>query len=192
MSARSGKRSPRRRTPSRTAATHFVNFERNYLARAKSSGILIKLFGRRDVAQSGSAPALGAGCRRFESCRPDHALSSLMSSHKAFFISEEEQKGQTHSALGTATPIVFISIHAPQLRIPLQTRRKLGTLPHMRLPYTAESTPERTKTSHRGRTGYAGYARYARHVGRAGRGFADEVGGEIVQMRRGEARFFGK
>ena len=28
----------------------------------------------RDVAQSGSAPALGAGCRRFESCRPDHAL----------------------------------------------------------------------------------------------------------------------
>ena len=28
----------------------------------------------RDVAQSGSAPALGAGCRRFESCRPDHFL----------------------------------------------------------------------------------------------------------------------
>ena len=26
----------------------------------------------RDVAQFGSAPALGAGCRRFESCRPDH------------------------------------------------------------------------------------------------------------------------
>ena len=28
----------------------------------------------RDVAQFGSAPALGAGCRRFESCRPDHCL----------------------------------------------------------------------------------------------------------------------
>ena len=27
---------------------------------------------RRGVAQSGSAPALGAGCRRFESCLPDH------------------------------------------------------------------------------------------------------------------------
>ena len=26
----------------------------------------------RDVAQFGSAPALGAGCRRFKSCRPDH------------------------------------------------------------------------------------------------------------------------
>ena len=25
----------------------------------------------RDVAQLGSAPALGAGCRRFESCHPD-------------------------------------------------------------------------------------------------------------------------
>ncbi len=28
----------------------------------------------RGVAQSGSAPALGAGCRRFESCLPDHFL----------------------------------------------------------------------------------------------------------------------
>jgi hypothetical protein len=29
----------------------------------------------RDVAQLGSAPALGAGCRRFESCHPDFLLS---------------------------------------------------------------------------------------------------------------------
>ena len=28
----------------------------------------------RDVAQPGSAPALGAGCRRFKSSRPDHFL----------------------------------------------------------------------------------------------------------------------
>ncbi len=27
---------------------------------------------RRDIAQSGSAPALGAGCREFESLYPDH------------------------------------------------------------------------------------------------------------------------
>ena len=27
---------------------------------------------RRAVAQFGSAPALGAGCRRFESCQPDN------------------------------------------------------------------------------------------------------------------------
>jgi hypothetical protein len=31
----------------------------------------------RGVAQSGSAPALGAGCRGFESLHPDHYLSSL-------------------------------------------------------------------------------------------------------------------
>jgi hypothetical protein len=29
----------------------------------------------RDVAQLGSAPALGAGCRRFKSCHPDFLLS---------------------------------------------------------------------------------------------------------------------
>ncbi len=28
----------------------------------------------RDVAQPGSAPALGAGCRRFKSSRPDQFL----------------------------------------------------------------------------------------------------------------------
>ena len=27
---------------------------------------------KRDVAQLGSAPALGAGCRRFKSCHPDY------------------------------------------------------------------------------------------------------------------------
>ena len=31
----------------------------------------------RGVAQFGSAPALGAGCRRFESCHPDHEPESL-------------------------------------------------------------------------------------------------------------------
>ena len=29
---------------------------------------------RRGIAQSGSAPALGAGCREFESLYPDHFL----------------------------------------------------------------------------------------------------------------------
>lgn len=31
----------------------------------------VRLFLYRGVAQPGRAPALGAGCRRFESCRPD-------------------------------------------------------------------------------------------------------------------------
>ena len=35
-----------------------------------SSGISI--FCYRGIAQSGSAPALGAGCREFESLHPDH------------------------------------------------------------------------------------------------------------------------
>ncbi len=30
---------------------------------------------RRGIAQSGSAPALGAGCREFESLYPDHLLN---------------------------------------------------------------------------------------------------------------------
>ena len=31
---------------------------------------------RRGIAQSGSAPALGAGCREFESLHPDHIEKS--------------------------------------------------------------------------------------------------------------------
>jgi hypothetical protein len=31
----------------------------------------------RDVAQFGSAPALGAGCRRFKSCHPDFLFFEL-------------------------------------------------------------------------------------------------------------------
>ena len=36
-----------------------------------------RLFFIRGVAQPGRAPALGAGCRRFESCRPDQILPSI-------------------------------------------------------------------------------------------------------------------
>ena len=37
--------------------------------------MLYLLYWLRDVAQLGSAPALGAGCRRFKSCHPDSILS---------------------------------------------------------------------------------------------------------------------
>ena len=40
-----------------------------------SSVIIDAAVQRRDVAQFGSAPALGAGCRRFESCHPDHSIA---------------------------------------------------------------------------------------------------------------------
>jgi hypothetical protein len=39
---------------------------------------------RRGVAQPGSAPALGAGCRRFESSRPDHAPIAQLDRASAF------------------------------------------------------------------------------------------------------------
>ena len=35
------------------------------------NGLIEKSVGLRDVAQLGSAPALGAGCRRFKSYHPD-------------------------------------------------------------------------------------------------------------------------
>ena len=63
----------RRRTRFPIVETPFVNFARNCPKTRRKSGILIRLFGCRDVAQPGSAPALGAGCRRFESCRPDQS-----------------------------------------------------------------------------------------------------------------------
>ena len=50
-----------------------MNFARNCPKTRRKSAILAGLFGCRDVAQPGSAPALGAGCRRFESCRPDQS-----------------------------------------------------------------------------------------------------------------------
>ena len=71
--ARSVRRFPRRRTRFPIEAMPFVNFARNCPKTRRKSAILIRLFGCRDVAQPGSAPALGAGCRRFESCRPDQS-----------------------------------------------------------------------------------------------------------------------
>ena len=37
----------------------------------------ISIFCYRGIAQSGSAPALGAGCREFESLYPDHSSSRM-------------------------------------------------------------------------------------------------------------------
>ena len=71
--ARSARRFPKRRTRFPIEAMPFVNFARNCPKTLRKSDILSRLFGCRDVAQPGSAPALGAGCRRFESCRPDQS-----------------------------------------------------------------------------------------------------------------------
>ena len=53
------------------------SFLRNHRPRSKYvcyidfNELIKKSFGLRDVAQLGSAPALGAGCRRFKSYHPD-------------------------------------------------------------------------------------------------------------------------
>src|SRR6266851_7162752 len=44
------------------------------LRRTAQAHISRALLRFRGVAQPGRAPALGAGCRRFESSRPDHAV----------------------------------------------------------------------------------------------------------------------
>ena len=41
---------------------------------------------RRGVAQFGSAPGLGPGGRRFESCRPDHVRASFISLALIFYV----------------------------------------------------------------------------------------------------------
>ena len=48
----------------------------------------------RDVAQFGSAPALGAGCRRFKSCHPDFFISKGSYSLLASAVIRREEHGQ--------------------------------------------------------------------------------------------------
>ena len=67
----------------------------------------------RGVAQLGSAPALGAGCRRFKSSRPDHIiLVSVL------------QPGPRHIAFTRPVPLVDpIQAGAPSDRIETTSRR---------------------------------------------------------------------
>ena len=76
--------------------------------------IIAKLNGRRDVAQFGSAPALGAGCRRFESCRPDHMRVWFNGRTEAFQASNagsipvtRSNKTSDQSLIGS----VFLFVH---------------------------------------------------------------------------------
>ena len=41
---------------------------------------------QRDVAQFGSAPGLGPGGRRFESCHPDHEIKIGMGANLSYFF----------------------------------------------------------------------------------------------------------
>ena len=45
----------------------------------KRPAIILLMFMKRSGRSAvGSAPALGAGCRRFESCRPDHFINNTI------------------------------------------------------------------------------------------------------------------
>ena len=69
----------------------FAIFLKNYLTNRKTYAIikvLCEFFTVRGVTQLGRVLALGARCRRFESCRLDHIIENILSSASAgcFFV----------------------------------------------------------------------------------------------------------
>ena len=54
-----------------------MNLEHKRLEKIQSVVYTNKVIIYRDVAQFGSAPVLGTGGRRFESCHPEDAFSSV-------------------------------------------------------------------------------------------------------------------
>ena len=69
----------------------FAIFLKNYLTNRKTYAIikvLCEFFTIRGVTQLGRVLALGARCRRFESCRLDHIIENILSSASAgcFFV----------------------------------------------------------------------------------------------------------
>ena len=63
----------------------FAIFLKNYLTNRKTYAIikvLCEFFTVRGVTQLGRVLALGARCRRFESCRLDHIIRNILSNHR--------------------------------------------------------------------------------------------------------------
>ena len=63
----------------------FAIFLKNYLTNRKTYAIikvLCEFFTIRGVTQLGRVLALGARCRRFESCRLDHIVPNILSNHR--------------------------------------------------------------------------------------------------------------
>ena len=63
----------------------FAIFLKNYLTNRKTYAIikvLCEFFTVRGVTQLGRVLALGARCRRFESCRLDHIVPNILSNHR--------------------------------------------------------------------------------------------------------------
>ena len=120
----------RRRTRFPIVETPFVNFARNCPKTLRKSDILARLFGCRDVAQPGSAPALGAGCRRFESCRPDQSRVWFNGRTEAFQASNAGSIPVTRSTKTPGQSLLALTFlvcapscgpNADQIRTKLQT-----------------------------------------------------------------------
>ena len=68
--------------PHRKCCMDFINYIRKIQAN------LVNLKEIREVAQAGSAPGLGPGGRRFESCLPDEQSRALASPGLFYFVFE--------------------------------------------------------------------------------------------------------
>ena len=94
----------------------------------------------RGVAQSGSAPALGAGCRRFKSSRPDHnflwqgVVPPKAGSHRPYFsvarvVPPEEVFNATteilRSRIAKSDPGVEVSISRPEVAPPRELQKEI-------------------------------------------------------------------
>jgi hypothetical protein len=70
----------------------------------------------RDVAQFGSAPALGAGCRRFKSCHPDLKLVIIkrISASNAYLGTELSLKSLSpKTSLTGCLRVAPLNFHSP-------------------------------------------------------------------------------
>ena len=122
--ARSARRFPKRRTRFPIVETPFVNFARNCPKTRRKSGILTWLFGCRDVAQPGSAPALGAGCRRFESCRPDQSRVWFNGRTEAFQASNAGSIPVTRSTKTPGQSLIGSGLFVLRVKFRLKNARR--------------------------------------------------------------------
>ncbi len=92
------------------------------------SVIMLCAAGSRDVAQSGSAPALGAGCRRFESCRPDqrHKVCGCGS-----MVEPEPSKLMTRVRFPSPAPII-VSTHRNRDAFSFSSSNSAVVMPYCR------------------------------------------------------------
>src|SRR3954468_11200547 len=88
----------------------------------------VRMDGSRGVAQPGSAPALGAGGHRFESCRPDQTIQVVSLSTKSqsvVVVDESVDGGLSEQSIDGSTrgfqsflPDSILSVTQPSSALP--------------------------------------------------------------------------